>query len=781
MNILRAYKRTRFFLWINIIGLAIGLAVSIMLILFVVNELSYDKHFANYERIVRLNSAMEEEGKDKSVYGINLRKAYNELPQKVPGIEAAVQIYNNGTNNMDVTYNDILFQNISSLFVDPEFFKVFEMKFIEGTPETALADANNVVITRKQANIIFGKPEDAMGKLIKVNEGESTISAVVEDLPLNTHFSFDIIQNMKVMGWADEAGGLEFFTYYLIDSNASLEEVRETIVREYQPMMDAWGSFFIGKAYGATEKLSDIYLHSEADGSLGKRNSMSFVWLLVVLSLVILLLAISNFINLFIAQGETRMPEIGIRKANGARIQDIVRQFFTEVSLIVLISFVLGFLFTIVMIPYFSDLINKDIALIQLLNPWFIMCIILLFIVTVTLSASYPSFYLSRYTPLEILNKRLKFSKRRLTVVIVVLQSIITIVLMSYIWLINKQATYLENMPLGYNPKNVIVVYQNQNLKRSYDALRQELLAQPEIESVSGSNHTIGVGGSGQAIGLLDDREKNYSINEYRVLPGLGELMQFQLKEGSFFQEGTPDSLRQIVLNEAAVELLGLKYPVVGQYVNYKGQAEVVGVIRDFYYADPAAKIQPLLLSNKLWGGVTLYIRLRDNVGRATGENVIQNVLKKFDPEFVLNPTWSEDIYLRKFESLKTQSRIVLIASFLSMFIAMMGLVAIHLYATARRTKEIAVRRVNGATAQNIFALLSYDIIKWVLIAGIFAVPIAYYFATEWISNYTNRISLDLSIFIIPILVQCIIAIVVTSGVSLKALSRNPVDSLKTD
>ncbi len=777
MNILRSYKKTRLFLWINITGLAIGLAVSIMLILFVVNELSYDKHLANYERIVRLNS-IAEEGDTKRIYGINLRKAYTELPEKVPGIEAVTQIYNAGEG--EITYNKSRYPNLALLGVDPGFFEVFQMKFIEGTPQNALKDVNSLVITRKQANVIFGSPGEAIGKTVEISGKEGVVSAVVEQFPVNTHFSFDVLVNMKVLDWLEGAQGLEFFTYYLIDANASLEKVREDIVREYQPMMDAWGSFFEGKAYGATEKLVDIYWKSEAVNSLGKSNDMSFVWLLSTLAVLILLLAVANFVNLFISQGETRMQEIGIRKTNGARIRDIVSQFFSEVSLTVLVSFVLGLMLTVILTPYFSKLIQKDIELVQLFNPWFIVCIILLFIITVFLSASYPSFYLSRFLPLDILNKRIKFSKRRLTTAIVIFQSVITITLMSIIWILNSQASFLENMPLGYNPKNVVTIFPNKNIVQNYEAIKNELLALPEVEMVSGANHIIGSGCSGQGIGLLEDRTKNYSINEYRIAPGLAELMQFQLKEGQFFKENAPDSLRQVVLNEAAVKLLGLKEPVAGQHVNYKGVAEVIGVVKDFYYGQPSDENQPLVLS-KSWGGNSIYIRFEDHVSRVDGTNRILSVFHKFDPDFIINPVWSEDVYQAKFENLRTNSKIILLASFLSMFIAMMGLIAIHLYATMRRIKEIAIRRINGATSENIFILLSYDIIKWVFIAGVIAIPLAYYIGTEWISIYINRISLSWIIFVFPVLIQIVVSMIVTSGISAKALNQNPVESLKAD
>ncbi|WP_298647740.1 ABC transporter permease, partial [uncultured Proteiniphilum sp.] len=337
MNILRSYKRTRFFLWVNITGLAIGLAVSIMLILFVVNELSYDKHFENSERIVRLITVWERQDQATS-YAINMRKAYTELPAKIPGIEAAVQLYNTGP--VEVIHDKERFQNVRSLCADPEFFKVFQMKFVEGNAQTALVNNNSAVLTRQQADIIFGSPQKAMDQIIQVLNQDFVVSAIVEKLPTNTHFSFDALVNMHAIShWMAGMTGLEFQTYYLIRPDASPNDVRNAIEKEYSSITAAFGESFNAKIYGKTDKLTDIYLYSEEiSGNIDRMGDMRLVWLLSGLALFILLLAVSNFINLFIAQGETRMSEIGIRKTNGASIGDIIRQFFSEVSGIVLIA-----------------------------------------------------------------------------------------------------------------------------------------------------------------------------------------------------------------------------------------------------------------------------------------------------------------------------------------------------------------------------------------------------------------------------------------------------------
>ncbi len=778
MSIFKSYKKTLPFLLVNITGLAIGLACSIMLILFVINELSYDKHFENGERIVRLLSALEENG-EIAYYPIDLRKAYTELPARIPAIEQAAQIYKGWGN--EVIYEKEHFQNLELFYVDAEFLDIFQMKFIEGTPKTALKDPYTLIITKPFADIIFGSAGEAMYKKLSINEEDYTILGVVEQLPSNTHFTFDLLTNLRSAPYLENYGGLEFFTYYLIKENASLADTRTEIEKVYTEMLQPFAEYFNETVYGETELLTDIYLHSKADFGLGSTNDVKSIRILILLAIVILLLAVTNFINLFMAQGEGRMNEIGIRKSNGAEKKDIIKLFFREVTFTVMIAFVAGFLLALIITPYFSVLIGKPVDFIQLLNPAFIICITLLFIFTVIITASYPSFYLSSFNPLEILEKRIRFSKRRLTSILVIFQSVITIVLISYIFVINKQTMYLENMPKGYDTENILNFMLNKKTVSHYKTIKEELLKSPAVENVSGGHHIIGMGYSGQGIALPENRENQFSINEYRIMPGMCELMGFQLKEGEFFKEDQPEGINRIILNEAAVKMLGLEYPVAKKHVYYKGEAEIAAVVKDFIYAEPTDKIQPLVMSTNYVNAKIITIRFSENIQRANAETIALNTLRMFDPEFVVNPVWSDDIYRAKFESIKTHSQIVLAASLLSLFISMLGLIAIHLYATIRRVKEIGIRRINGASRQAVFILLSKEIIKWMIIAGIIAIPVAYYIAGNWLNNYANHTTLSWYLFFIPVILQCVIAILTTSGVSWHILSRNPVEALKKE
>jgi putative ABC transport system permease protein len=768
MKLFNAYKKTKFFLAVNIFGLAVGLAAAIMLILFVINEWSYDRHFENAERIVSVNAVIETANVVEHIPK-NSRTAYTELPSRVPGIEAAVQILD---DPVEVRYGEERFQDVKLFYTDPEFLKVFQMKFVEGSP-LALDDISSLVITRPRAEAIFGSAEDAIGKALKIGDSDYTVSAVVEPLPLNTSFKFDVLVR-NTFEW----NSFEFYTFYLIEKGQSVDDVRRAIEKEYTTMAEPFSAEIDGRVYGETDLFTDMYLNAKADWTIGKRNTMDFLWMLSALALVILLFAITNFVNLFTAQGETRMKEIAVRKTYGAGISDLVRQLFAEVGAVVVVAFALGMVLAVQLTPYFSRLIQKEIDISQFFNPLFLACIAGLLVVTVVLSASYTSFYLSRQNPLDIFGRRLSFFKnRRLTTAIVCFQSMVTIVLISLASIVGKQADYLKDIPVGYDPRNVMRAISNSVLSESYDAVIQELTALPFVESASGSTHTIGRSGSysGGGIKLLST-EYDTSVAEYRIYPGLGELMRFELVEGDFFDDNDPG--RVIVLNETAVKTLGLQYPVVGRQVDYYGPATILGVVRDFVFDEPENPIQPLVFSRATVLNL-IYVRLREGTDRLQAREAIQTTLRKFDPGYTLSAMWSEDVYEDKFSEINNRGRIIFTGSLLSIVLAMMGLVAIHLYSAAKRTKETGIRRILGATRGEIFMLLSGDMLKWILIAGVVAVPVAWWLAGRMFSTTENHVDLNWTMFVIPILIQLAVALVITSGVSVRVSSTNPVKSLK--
>jgi len=763
---------------INIVGLSIGLAVPVMLLLFVTNELSFDRHFANSERIVSLNTVWHKNTGIEHL-PVNLRSAYTEIPNMVSGINACTQIYKMGS--VEVIHKLDHFKGLQLFFVDPEFFEIFQLSFIEGNPETSLTNPKTLVITRQYANVIFGSPSAAVGKTISISGNDYTIDAVVEQLPSNTHFSFDILGEIKSHSLS-VLGGLEFFTFYLIKSEASVNDVRHSIERAYGEILsDDFVKRVNAECYGETENLTDLYLYSKADYGLGKRSNFQFILLLGGLSFIILLFAITNFMNLFLIQGETRMVEIGIRKANGAGISDLVKQFFAEVFVVTLFAFSIGFIITLLLFPHFSKLIERDVTLVQLNNPWFFVGALVVLGFTVFFSAVYPSFYLSRFKPLDVLAKRISLGKFRFSIIVSIFQFAITYALIFYVLVVHRQTSHMKNLPIGYNPKNVMMVSTNRTTALAYESLRQELQSNPLIKEVSAATHIIGDWCSGQRIGMPDDDESMQSVNEYRIMPGLGELMEIELIEGNFFKEYDQKNSTSVVLNDAAVRMLGMHPPYVGKEVIYtRVRSTIIGVTKDFYYDEPGFKVMPLVFSCYRPALDLIYIRFNNDINRIAAMEIVAETFKKFDPEFVLEPLWSENIiYGQKFFALKTHTKIILFSSLLSIVIAMMGLLAVQSFITNRRTKEIGIRRVHGASKMSIVGLLTFGIIKWIVAATIMAMPIAYLLSSNWLNNYANKTTISWTVYATPIIIQCLIATFVILGVSHKVVSANPVEALQ--
>jgi len=774
----KSWKRNKGFLIINITGLTIGLAVSILLLLYVMNEWSYDRHFEKKERIVQLNSVWTLEGK-KEINPICTRTAYTELPQNIPGIEKAVQIYRGW--GVEVVRKPEHFQNLQLLYADPELFDIFEMTFIYGIASNALITPYSAVLTRPKAEAIFGKV-NPIGQTFTVDGEEFTVSGVVEKLPANTHFNFDLLVSMKSISKIEYLGGLEFFTYYLIKPNVPIDGVCQSIRKEYTSIMAKRFSDF-GTSFDAiTEPLTRIHLFSKANSGLSDQGSLQTVLLLVGLSLLILLLAITNFVNLFIVQGNSRSTEIGIRKTNGAGTREISRHFFGEAAMVVVISFVIGIATAIILLPAFSSLIHIKLEASLFYNPLFIAGTILLIIFTIVLSASYPAIYLSRFKTIEILKKSISHqSKKSFTTSIVVFQSIITIILISVLLIVNRQSNYLKSIPAGFNPQNVMVASQvNNKISKHYDALKQNLQKIPGVEMVSSAQHMVGGGTSGQGIYRFGGNAKTFkSINEYRVLPGLCELMEFKLKDGNFFKENDPGNKKYVVLNEEAVKMLDLQNPIGEKVVMFDDPMEVIGVVKNFYYSSPAQKIEPIALTCYRNYPQLIYIRFNNTVNKAKAAQLVLPVFREFDPEFLLNTNWSDDVYNAKFNGEKTLSRIIFTSTLLSLLVAILGLFAIHSFTISRRIKEIGIRKVAGSSTWAVVVLLSGNVFLRIGISALVALPLAWLIGQHWLEGYSNRIHIGIFLLLIPLAIHTMIALLATFTISYKAATRNPVEALR--
>ena len=775
----RAASKNKATLATNIVGLSIGLATTILLVVFMLHEWSYDRHFENADNIYRLHSVWEESG-HSSVEPINLRQAFTEIPQNVAGIDKAVQIFRGGS--VELGYQNDRFAGNQLLYVDSTFFSIFDFHPIEGNLQQSLTNPNSMVLTESLASKIFGNRQ-AVGQALQFEEKTYTVAAVIENVPLNTHFSFDFLMPMESLSYLEQLGGLEFFTYYLYAPEANAGEVSEAIcIANSQLLKEQFSSFDFGFS-SEIEALKQLHLYSASSYDLGPQGSIKTVLLIALIAFLVMFLALTNFINLFIIEGEQRAKEIGVRKVNGAGKAAIVKQFFAETSLIVSIAFLIGISLAIILLFPFGNLMQRSFSLALLKSPLLIFSLFGIFIFTILLSGSYPSFYLSRFNPASILKPQSgkRGRKKRMMNFAGGLQLVVTLFLLTFLFGVNKQTHYLKNLSPGFNPNGLVNIYNlNNNIKNHYPAIRDQLLKIPEISGVAASSHTIGGGVSGQGIRLVESSEDELqSINEYRIQPGLCRLLHLELKEGRFFDPERAGDRNGVILNESAVKMLGLSTTAGRQVVMFEEPMEIIGVVKDFRYESAANIVQPLVItaySSDMW---TIVVRIAGNTPLPAAMQKIEQTLKSFDSGYILNSRNTPDIYKNYYADEERLGQLTQLGAALAIVIVMMGIFMLVSQSIARRTKEIGIRKVLGGSTFKMLSLIYSNTLKWTVVASLIALPLSYFVLTKWLQNYAVKVSLGWELFLQGIAIILVLETLITIGQTWRAATRNPVESLR--
>ena len=778
-NLLRSLSRNKMVLATNVAGLSMGLAATILLVIFILHEWSYDRYFINADRIYRLNTIWINQG-SQSVEPINLRKAFTEIPVEVPGIENTVQIYRGG--DIELSSNDLRFANNRLLYVDSTFFRIFDFKPVQGNLRHALDDPASVVLTKGLATKIFGSTP-AIGQTLTMNGKNYTVSAVMENVPLNTHFQFDLLMPMEAVAGLEHLGGLEFFTYYLLDHHVDQALTCSKICDANTNILkDNFKSFHFDFA-SEIQPLKRLHLYSRASYDLNRQGSIRAVILVGVIAFMVMFLALTNFVNLFIVEGELRSREIGVRKVNGAGRGSLVRQFFGETSMIVAVSFIIGLAVAVMLLPEFGHLMQREFSLSLLLSPMFLIVLPGVFLLTIFLSGSYPSFYLSGLKPASVLKPQtgIKNRKKYIMNLAGVLQLIITLFLLTVLFGINRQTRYLKNLSPGFNPDGLVNIYNlNDRMKSQYPAIRDKLLGIPEVIGVAASSHTIGGGTSGQGIRLVESPEDDLmSINEYRIQPGLCKLLQLKLVEGRFFDPERPTDRMGVILNEAALKELGLASAMGRKVVMFNKPMDVIGVVKNFRYESAAKVIKPLVLtdySSDIW---TIMVRMAPGVNTANVMKKTEQVLKSFDNGYIMNTSMTRDIYQHYYADEDKLSRLTTMGAILAVVIVMMGIFLLVSQSIARRTKEIGVRKALGGNTTRMIALIYSNSLKWTGIAAIVTIPLSYIYLHKWLQGYAVKAGMSWWLFFAGLVIVLLLETLITFVNTWRAASRNPVEALR--
>ena len=713
----RNIKKSKSFSFINMAGLAIGMACCILIILFIQDELSFDRYHKKADRIYRLIDSFDVEGGLSRHFALSSAPFAPTLKRDFPEVKNAVRLFP-GRRRL-VTYGEKKYYEDGLIFADASLFNIFTFPLIQGNPDRALEDPNSIVVSERIAMKYFGN-EEPMDRMLIINDQEFLVTGIMKEMPANSHFHADMfaslktqeqiptIQNRYFRNWARH----EFYTYLLLQEGSSAEDLQNKLPGFIEQHAAAQIKSILGGSLSSRlQPLKTIHLQSHLQMEISPNGDIKYVYIFSIIALFILLIACVNFMNLAAARSANRSKEVGLRKVVGASRGQLVKQFLGESWLFTFFSLLLAALLVKIALPFFNLLTNKDIALNELANFVLIGAILFILFFVGIISGSYPAFFVSRYQPANVLKSSATIGsgKSNLRKGLVILQFSISIILIISTAIVLDQLDFLRNRKLGFDKEHVVVVPIRENeIRKNADAIKADLMQNPDILSAT---VTIGVPGgvvAGDAIQLVTEEGKKtltlrmiYTDHDYIKTMGM-EIIQGR----DFSKDMSTDAAEAFLINEAAVRHLQLDDPLNTRFDWDKKNGKVIGVVKDFQFQSLKEEINPLVIH--IWPRNTYVFAMRirpTNIPETLA--FIENKWKELDPAHPFEFSFMDESFDKLYRSEEKLSQIFSLFSILAISIAALGLFGLALFMVEQRTKEIGIRKVLGASISNIFILVS--------------------------------------------------------------------------
>jgi len=799
----RNLLRNKTFSFINIVGLAVGLCCFLLIALYVLDELSYDRFNKNAENIYRINCSIRFGGGDlngalsSDMMGQLLKKDY-------PQVEQYTRIYNsNGSKLVRKGNNFINEPNVAH--VDSTFFRVFTFPAIAGDTQTALNMANTVVITESTAKKYFGTT-DALGKVVETNDNGKTlykVTAVIKDMPHNSHFTYDFLFSMRNVDYKwGQLSSHNFHTYLVLRKGTdykAFEKNFDTYILKYViPYVQQFikiSSFDDFKKAGnkleySLTPLTKIHLYSDLSFELGRNGNIQFVYIFSIVALFILAIACINFMNLTTARSANRAKEVGIRKVLGTERKELIAQFLSESTLMVFLSLLIAITIAWLVLPLFNDVAAKSMNMGSLFSPIILPLLIILPFAVGLAAGSYPAFFLSGFRPIEVLKGKLASGKTKGGVrsVLVVFQFTTSILLIIGTIVIYKQLNFIQSKDLGFKKDQVLIVNGTYALKNNADAFRNEVLQMSGVSSgtkssylpVDNSSRSDNSYFKGPAMDVKDGIDIQNWYIDYDYIKTLG----MQITTGRNFSKDFPSDSAAVIINETAARLLGYQNPI-GQKIyepdnNHKPvEHEIIGVVKNFNYESLRQNIGPLSFFLGKGSGLQSFKVSTANIPALVSN--IESKWKALAPGLPFSYRFLDDSFNEMYQSEQRVGKIAMTFSVLAILIACLGLFGLATFIAEQSTKEIGIRKVLGASVQGIVQMFVKDFVKLVTIALVIASPIAWWFMHKWLQQFVYRIDISWWVFILAAAVAFAIALLTISYQAIKAATANPVKSLRSE
>ncbi len=772
---------------LNILGLTLGIASALFLIIYIADEVSYDRYNENADRIFRVSSHISETD-DEFTWIVAQIPFGPQVVEDYPEIEASVRFIPFGRELFK--YEDKEFFEEDFIYADTTVFDVFTYEFIKGNPKNALVEPNTIVLTENVAAKYFGK-EDPMGKSLVNGDDVYKVTGVIKNIPFNSHYRYDAIASRKSLpeemgSW----GNFGVFTYLLLPEGLDHKELELKIQEMYDIYMaEIFERMDINIEY-ILEPIVDIHLKSTSAGEPEPTGSMAYVVIFGIVALFLILIAAMNYMNLATARSTKRAREVGLRKVVGSHRSGLIFQFLTESTVLTFISLILSIILVILLIPQFNQLAGKSFNLDVLYSPVIILSIIAVVIFIGVFGGSYPAFYLSRFSPVSVLKGEItKGSSGSLfRKVLVVIQFTISVAMIVSTLVVFKQLNYLKTKDLGYDMKNVISLeLSTRDMVHKYPVLKQALLNNPGILSVGSTNTRIGEG-SGKVLFNVetDDGMQQRGINFATVDHDFVEALGINMLEGRDFQEDMPsDTMLGAIVNETMAKRLNWDQPL-GKKVQMQGRdgrdiimATVVGLMQDYHQTGMYNEIETLMLLYRVNNRV-VYAKLKDDDVQGT-IRYIESRWNEIFPEHPFEYSFLSDRFSEQFGADEKRGFIFTLFTVLAILIACLGLFGLASYTVEQRKKEIGIRKVVGATEGSVVRLISKEFLILVSISLIIAFPLAFYFMRDWLQQFVYRTNLGLFIFVLAGLITVAITFITVGFQAWRAANTNPVESLRVE
>lgn len=800
---IRSLNKNKGFTTINLLGLTLGLTSCLMIVLYVVDELSYDKYNVNHERIFRVNAELKL-GDNQASYAVCMPPLAKTLKAEYPFVAQSARIKPAGTTHVKKGNLTIVENRIA--FADPGVFTIFTLPAISGDMKTALKDPQTVVLTESTAKKYFNTT-DAVGKTIVFNDKDNfKVTGVIKDIPQQSHFNFDFFVSMESLPDSRTNKWLEnnYNTYVLLKDKKDAKALQASLPTFLRKFSGQEMQADLGMSYDQFEKsgsffrlnlspLDEIHVKSARIGELSPNGSAQYVYIFSAIAIFILLIACVNFMNLSTARSANRAREVGVRKVLGSSRKHLVFQFLAESTLVTLLATAAAFVAAIILLPLFNQLAGKDIVLTMPTLQWLIPVLFVVVIMVGALAGSYPAFYLSAFQPVAVLKGKLSagFKSSVLRNFLVVFQFSISVFLIIGTLVIYNQLNFIQTKNLGYNRNQVLVIQNAFELSGEAATFKQELSRLPGVvnSTMTGFLPTSGWGNTRIFFkdATLNQRESLFPQTwevDADWIPTLG----MKMAAGRNFSREMQTDSSAVIINESAAKFLGFKdagdqtlYQSLGGKTELTNTIKyhVIGIVKDFNFRSLREKVEPMVLKLGKNNGAVSVKANTANLPALMSQ--VKNVWSKFSPGLQMNYSFMDQDFDAIYRSEQRVGKIFVIFTVLAIIVACLGLFGLAAYAAEQRTKEIGIRKVLGADVSSIVAMLSRDFVKLVLLAVAVAAPLGWYLMNKWLQDFAYRVHIQWWVIAVAGIAALLIAFVTISFQSVKAALLNPVNSLKDE